>query len=164
MVRKQSLRTFLRSEVVKHRIQPPSPPKRGKLGLRSEEHSQSQTVEVGTIISDTDSLFGDPILSAEEIAEKRLQDFLSQESSAQSSAQSSVSPNSPSVRVHPHLQSLKSELKDLVSAVEDAGPREKELIRRQRAALVEEIGRLEGGIKVVLSNEYKGMLLALRYP
>jgi hypothetical protein len=160
MVRKQSLRTFLRSEVVKHRIQPSSPPKRAKIGIRSEEHSQSQTVEVGTIISDTDSLFGDPILSAEEIAERRLQDFLSQESPAQPS----VSPSSPLVPVHPRLQSLKSELKDLVSAVEDAGPREKELIRRQRAALVEEIGQLESKIKVELSNEYKGMLLALQCP
>ena len=157
MAKKQSLRTFLRTEVVKNRIRPPNPSKRAQLGIELEERSHFEQAEDSIVISDTDSLFGDPILSDEKTSERRLQGFLSQPSPAQSP----VPLYSPSVPVNPYLQCLKGELKNLICLTNDANPREEELVRRQRAALIEEICRLEGETKADMAKEYKGTIPAL---
>ena len=154
MPKNQKLRSFLQKEVKKQRIQPPSPPDRTELDISLEGSSSTIPAEDSTFIPDTDSLFGDPIISKEAKVEERLQKFLSQSSSVRSQLPTASS----SVSVNPTLESLKDELKNLVYCVEDATPREKELFQRQKAALIEEISQLEGGTNADKEKESKGKI------
>ena len=157
MAKKQNLRTFLRNEVLKSQIRLPNPTKTAQSGLALDGHSHPKPAEDGITISDTDSLFGDPILSREKISEIRLQEFLSRPAPTQSY----IPLDLPSVPINPRLQSLKDELKYLVCLAKDTSQGEKELKQRQKAALVEEISRLERETKIEIEKEYKGAPLIL---
>ena len=139
----------------RQRIQPPSPPKISEPDISLEGSSNILPTEDSTVISDTDSLFGDPVISEEANFEKRLQKFLSQSSSVHYP----LPIPSCSVSANPILQSLKDELKNLVYCAEDVSPREKELFQRQKNGLVEEISRLEGGTNADKGKQSKGMSL-----
>jgi hypothetical protein len=157
MGKNNNLRGFLRSEVIKHQIRLPSPPKAPK--NESKEVSDLPPSDESAINFETDSLFGDPILSRDEILEEKLKNFLSQSPKVNSPPH-----HSPSVSFNPALQELKDELKDLVYCGEEASHREKELIQRQRNALIEEIASMEDEEKVGKVKADKGMLFHLFNP
>ena len=157
MAKKKKLRTFLRREILKSQIRSPNLTKTAQPGLALDGHSHPKPAEDCIAISDTDSLFGDPILSKEKISEIRLQEFLSRPAPTQSHIPLDLT----SVLVNPRLRSLKDELKYLVCLAKDTSQGEKELMQRQRAALVEEISRLERETKIEIEKEYKGAPLIL---
>jgi hypothetical protein len=155
MAKKQTLRSFLRSEVMKHRIKPPSSPKGARPGDSLEGDSNTPHTESHDSISESNSLFGDPVIIKQAKFEKRLQDFLSHPPAVHSPFRTDSLPAAATST----LQSLKDELKDLVYAAENASPREKELIQSQRAALVEEINHLEEEADAERVKQRKGTLL-----
>jgi hypothetical protein len=100
----------------------------------------NETINNGEV--ELGSLFGLPINELEGITK----DQALQAQLEQLLAQGPASPTSPVQRTvvrDPDLMSLKEELKTLVTADLEAGPRERELVKRQRAALVTEISWLE---------------------
>jgi hypothetical protein len=153
----QNLRSFLQREVKKAGIQPPGEPKPSE--PETERSTKAPpTAHGNTVILDTDSLFGDPIISQETKFEKRLRDFLSQSSTPHLHNPES----SPYISTNAAIQDLKDELKNTIYYLENANTREKRLILRQRLALVEEIKRLEGVTCAKKRKESRGMLLPFR--
>lgn len=151
MEKRNDLRGFLRREVIKHQIRLPGPPRTRKI----ESHKASDLFpsdETSTNV-ETDSLFGEPILSKEDIRKERLQNFLSQPPKANSPPHHSLAASA-----NPALQGLKEELKELVCYGEGASHREKDLIRRQKNALIEEIAIMEDMEKLGKVKGDKGML------
>ena len=159
MPRQPNLRGFLRKEVLKNRIQPPSSPSQrspSPESIREQtppdfEADPHTTTKVGEV--EIDSLFGLPVKEIESI---RMDQGL-QAQLEQLLAQDSASPTIPTPRHlkgNPDLASLKEELETLVTADLEASPREKKLVQRQRVALVQEIGRLEAEEK---EEEFRGL-------
>jgi hypothetical protein len=116
MAKKDSLIGLLRSEVAKHRIQPPCPS--SKVLLSNDEEEQSNLLRSGdiTLSSDAGGLFWTRSFSNDVVLEKRLKELLSQSSKVNSRLQS----HPHSVPVNSVLQDLKDELKNLVYSEEEA--------------------------------------------
>lgn len=81
-----------------------------------------------------DSIFGERVLTREELREKKLRELLAQKGLAVTRAKKEVN----SV-----LEELRDELRTLVYREAQAGYRERDLIQRQKASLKEEIYHLE---------------------
>lgn len=138
MGKKNSLQKFLQREVVKHRIRLPSPPRKAR---PVEDHEvRLETPEAGEASAtyDNDSLFGEPILTKEELFDKQLKELLSAPPTDPSTLR-----QPPQPPVNPNLEALKDELRTLMSHDGQGSERERAWIRRQKSALVEEVTRLQ---------------------
>lgn len=150
MGRPPNLRSFLQKEVRRESSH------QANQSLANEKPRGQPKAEKGsTVILDTDSLFGDPIISEESKFEKRIQDFLSLASPPHMRNPES----SAYIPTNVAIENLKHELKNAVYCLKNANTRGIRLIRRQKAALVEEIKRLEGVASAIKKKERKGMLL-----
>jgi hypothetical protein len=148
-----SLQGFLRDEVLKNRIRPPSPPP------PSERTTPPLVSSEDIPASDADRLFGESICipdkehpHKEQLLSSQLKQLLSQPTFT------TAPPRAPTL-VKPALQDLREELKSLVYAEEEAGSREMQLVRRQRVALLNEIGWVEAEERRVREEEWKGELI-----
>jgi hypothetical protein len=157
MAKKYSLIGFLRSEVAKHRIQPPCPSSKVLSSNHGKERSNLLLSGDITLSSDSDSLFCTRNFSSDVVLEERLKDLLSQSSKVNSGPQS----HPPSVPVNSVLQDLKDELKNLVYSEEETNFRQRALIQRQRFVLIGEISRMEEEEKVEKVQRMKGILFHL---
>jgi hypothetical protein len=150
MPRQSNLRDFLRKEVLRNRIKPPSPPSHRPPSPEATSEQTPLDVEAELRMNETinndevelDSLFGLPINELEAITKGQALQAQLEQLLAQGPA-CSTSPVRRTVVRDPDLMSLKEELKMLVTADLEASPRERELVNRQRAALVMEITGLE---------------------
>jgi hypothetical protein len=148
-----SLQGFLRNEVLKNRIRPPSPPPPSE---RSTPLVSSEDIPA----SDADSLFGESIcIPDKEHPDKKEQLLSSQLKQLLSQPTFTTAPSRAPTLVKPALQDLREDLKSLVYAEEEAGSREKNLVRRQRVALLNEIGWVEAEERRVREEEWKGELI-----
>jgi hypothetical protein len=97
---------------------------------------------------EADSIFGERILTRDELREKQLKELLSRGNLA---APRSCKP------LNPILQGLKDEVATLISIESQASFREWELIQRQKAPLLEEIRHLEAEEGIKEDSGRKGM-------
>ena len=104
-----------------------------------------------------DSLFGIPIQELEDISKAQAQRAKLEQLLAQGPAKPTTHMQRPLGR-KADLASLKEELETILMADLEAGPREKRLVRRQRAALVQEIARLEAEERGEQLRGLKGMI------
>lgn len=158
MGKKTSLQTFLQREVSKHRIKLPNPPRNATTAEDGKVWLDPLEVDASSAIYDDDSLFGEPVFTREELLEKRLKELLS-EPRTPSLTSSRVPPSAADL----DLEALKVELRMLMAHEEGEGERERVLGRRQRAALIEEITRLESEAKGGKARETIGTLNCRRY-
>jgi hypothetical protein len=157
MGKQPNLRVFLRKEVLASRLKLPteftsitkepdhigfSAPVKGTLDLPDDEADDDSLILGASVYGgykrakedDLDSIFGERVLTREELREKKLKELLAQRNLA--------APRFKRV-VNPVLEELKDDLRTLVYRESQAGYRERELIQRQKASLKEEIYHLE---------------------
>jgi hypothetical protein len=165
MPRKLSLRGFLRQDIISKRNSDLTPRRDSRtsslkrdpganfpLASRSQSDSPFEKAKHESF-GEVDSIFGETIVTKDEILQQKLEQFLAKD---RKDGDSEVK--------HPHhpvLEALKEELNILINQEFNAGLEERELIRRQKSGLIREIGRLEAKDRYERIRGHKGMSISL---
>ncbi|KAF4634941.1 hypothetical protein G7Y89_g3155 [Cudoniella acicularis] len=150
MGKRTNLQGFLRKEVLQSRLKAPTdnskrrPSRTNKFETLPPNPAASEQAELDMVSifgedfpqDDVDSIFGENILTKEEIRREKLAPFLE------------VKPNDPKKKEYKHssnptIMALRKELETLVTSAIAKNPREQAFVRRQRSALIHEITYLE---------------------
>ncbi|CAG8952374.1 hypothetical protein HYFRA_00001120 [Hymenoscyphus fraxineus] len=158
----KDLRKFLQREILRDQLKPPSGgPKRGKKDEISslvslftstpEEDQNDKLLDQSASCCDVDSIFGDEILTHEEIQKQRLDRFLEETETEARQAKLKTAKSGDGFDegdYNTRIEELRSELRELAVLELDTNQRERSLIQRQKEALRAEISFSERNKKV----------------
>ncbi|CAG8972503.1 hypothetical protein HYALB_00001194 [Hymenoscyphus albidus] len=156
----KDLRKFLQREILRDQLKPPSGgPKRGKRDEVSslaslftstpEEDQTDKLLDQSASCCDVDSIFGDEILTHEEIQKQKLDKFLEETEARHAKVKTTKSEDGfDKGDYNTRIEELRSGLRELAVLELDANQRERSLIQRQKEALRAEISFSERNKKV----------------